>query len=114
MAWRIGDNGFDMRLSPHVPGVIKEMVRPWLCEQLSRHALSIEDVESWAIHPGGPRILTACADLLDSITPVWSRRNEYLPNYGNMSSPTVLFILERVAYAQVTVCRASCLRLGPG
>ena len=34
MTWRIGDNGFDMRLSPHVPGVIKQMLKPWLCAQL--------------------------------------------------------------------------------
>ena len=90
MAWRIGDNGFDMRLSPHVPGVIKQMLRPWLCEQLARHSLRIEDVRSWAIHPGGPRILTACADSLGLDYACLEPSQRVLADYGNMSSPTVL------------------------
>src|SRR5207342_1415392 len=92
MAWRIGDNGFDMRLSPHVPGVIKQMLRPWLSEQLALHSLRIEDVRSWAIHPGGPRILTACADSLGLDHTCLAPSQRVLADYGNMSSPTVLFI----------------------
>ncbi len=96
MAWRIGDNGFDMRLSPHVPGVIRDMLRPWLCEQLSRHALTIADVRAWAIHPGGPRILTACAESLGLDQDCLAPSQQVLADYGNMSSPTVLFILEQL------------------
>jgi predicted naringenin-chalcone synthase len=96
MAWRIGDNGFDMRLSPQVPGVIREMLRPWLCEQLSRHGLSISDVRAWAIHPGGPRILTACAESLGLDPDCLAPSQQVLADYGNMSSPTVLFVLERL------------------
>lgn len=96
MAWRIGDNGFDMRLSPRVPSVIQEMLRPWLCGQLARHALTIDDVEGWAIHPGGPRILTACAESLGLTPACLKPSQQVLADYGNMSSPTVLFILSQL------------------
>jgi predicted naringenin-chalcone synthase len=99
MSWRIGDHGFEMRLSPQVPGVIHEMLRPWLCKQLDRHSLRIEDVKSWAIHPGGPRILTACADSLGLDYAYLEKSQQILADYGNMSSPTVLFILEKLRAA---------------
>jgi predicted naringenin-chalcone synthase len=113
MAWQIGDNGFDMRLSPHVPGVIKQMLKPWLCEQLSRHSLKIEDISSWAIHPGGPRILTACADALGLDYTCLEPSRRVLADYGNMSSPTILFILDRLrAKAENLPC--VMLAFGPG
>lgn len=94
MAWRIGDNGFEMCLSPQVPDVIEGSLRPWLAEHLARHALGIHDVKSWAIHPGGPRILTAAADSLEIDHSHLEPSRTILEQYGNMSSPTVLFILQ--------------------
>jgi predicted naringenin-chalcone synthase len=113
MAWQIGDNGFDMRLSPHVPGVIKQMLKPWLCAQLGRHSLAVEDIRSWAIHPGGPRVLTACADALDLHYACLEPSQQVLANYGNMSSPTILFILDQL---RVQANNLPCLMLafGPG
>ena len=96
MAWRIGDNGFDMQLSSRVPNVIKATLRPWLSKHLASHALKVEDICSWAIHPGGPRILTACADSLRLNHTCIEVSQQVLADYGNMSSPTVLFILEKV------------------
>jgi predicted naringenin-chalcone synthase len=113
MAWRIGDNGFDMRLSPHVPAVIKQMLRPWLSEQLARHSLRIEDLRSWAIHPGGPRILTACADSLGLDRACLAPSQKVLADFGNMSSPTVLFILERLR-RQGNKLPCAILAFGPG
>ena len=59
MSWRIADHGFEMTLSPRVPELISQRVRPWLEDWLSRHGQSIATVGSWAVHPGGPRILSA-------------------------------------------------------
>ncbi len=95
----IGDHGFEMRLSPQVPGVIQQMLRPWLCQQLARHALNLNDIRGWAIHPGGPRILTACADALGLDDAQIEPSQRVLADYGNMSSPTVLFILEQLRAA---------------
>jgi len=113
MAWRIGDNGFDMRLSPQVPGVIKQMLKPWLCGQLARHSIEVEDIRSWAIHPGGPRILTACADSLGLDHACLGPSQEVLADYGNMSSPTILFIVDRLR-AQANSLPCVMLAFGPG
>jgi predicted naringenin-chalcone synthase len=113
MTWRIGDNGFDMRLSPQVPGAIKQSLKPWLCAQLARHSLAISDIRSWAIHPGGPRLLTACADSLGLAQRWLEPSQRVLAEYGNMSSPTILFILEQLR-AQANSLPCVMLAFGPG
>lgn len=113
MAWRIGDNGFDMHLSPQLPSVVQEKLRPWLGEQLARHGLHTESIKSWAIHPGGPRVLTASADSLNLDHERLQHSRQVLADYGNMSSPTVLFILDRLRYrADSLPCVV--LAFGPG
>jgi predicted naringenin-chalcone synthase len=96
MTWTIGDHGFGMTLSKRIPEVIAAHLRPWLDEWLAGHGVSVGDVRSWAIHPGGPKILDAAAGTL-RLPPdaVWASR-EVLAEYGNMSSATVLFILKRL------------------
>ena len=113
MSWRIGDHGFEMTLSPRVPDVIHGALRPWLTQWLAEHLLTIDDIRGWAIHPGGPRILTACADALGLDASCLEPSQEVLADYGNMSSPTVLFILERLRdSAESLPCVV--LAFGPG
>ena len=64
MSWRIFDHGFQMTLSPRVPEAIRESLRPWLSGWLAGQGLEIADIRSWAIHPGGPKILAACANAI--------------------------------------------------
>ena len=64
MTWNVGDHGFEMTLSTRVPDLIGADLRPWLGGWLGGTASTIEDVASWAIHPGGPRILTAVEEAL--------------------------------------------------
>jgi predicted naringenin-chalcone synthase len=59
MTWTIGDHGFEMTLSKRVPGLIEQHLRPWLESWLAGEGLGLDEVESWAIHPGGPKILGA-------------------------------------------------------
>lgn len=96
MSWHIGDHGFKMCLSPQVPSVIEQQLRPWLEKQLHRHSLSIGDIRGWAIHPGGPKILTATADALDLDHEYLVPSQHVLAEYGNMSSPTVLFVIDEL------------------
>jgi predicted naringenin-chalcone synthase len=56
MGWTVGDHGFEMGLSRNVPGVIARHLRQWLEDWLGDNGLSLADVESWAVHPGGPKI----------------------------------------------------------
>ncbi|MGN6545650.1 MAG: type III polyketide synthase, partial [Aureliella sp.] len=113
MSWRIGDNGFTMTLSAQVPELIKTQLRPWLSAWLGRHGLSLESIATWAVHPGGPRILSAAATALDLAPDALAASADVLATCGNMSSPTILFILQRLAAAQATgPCVA--LAFGPG
>ncbi len=96
MTWTVGDHGFAMTLSRRVPGLIGEHLRPWLTTWLARSKLTIEDIGSWAIHPGGPKILDAVEEALALPRASGIASREVFAEYGNMSSPTVLFILERL------------------
>ena len=99
MSWRIGDLGFEMTLSTRVPGLIAENLRAWLDGWLESHALTVPAVGSWAVHPGGPRILAAVGEALLIDRSALAISHSVLAEYGNMSSPTVLFILERLRNA---------------
>ena len=96
MSWRIGNHGFRMTLSARVPDLIQTHLEGWLREWLAAQGLSMEDVASWAVHPGGPRILTAVEDALglERVASVVPR--QILSEFGNMSSATILFILQRM------------------
>jgi predicted naringenin-chalcone synthase len=96
MSWRIGDHGFEMTLSTRVPDLIARNLRGWLDGWLSAHGLVVGAVGSWAVHPGGPRILAAVGEALEVDRRALAISHEILAEYGNMSSPTVLFILERL------------------
>lgn len=94
MSWKIGDNGFQMTLSPKVPSVIESQLKAWMVAWLDNHALQIEQIDRWIIHPGGPKILDACGVSLDLPPTALEPSRACLRDNGNMSSPTVLFILE--------------------
>lgn len=96
MTWTIGDHGFEMTLSKDVPDLIRAHAAPWLRAWLDAQGLALADIRSWAIHPGGPRILDAVADALDLDDELTRPSRDILAEHGNMSSPTVLFILERL------------------
>ena len=113
MGWRIRDHGFEMTLSPRVPDLIQQHLRPWLSEWLGSRGLRLNEIGSWAFHPGGPRILSAAGEALDLRREQWATSEAILAEYGNMSSPTILFILQRLRREAATgPCVA--LAFGPG
>jgi predicted naringenin-chalcone synthase len=113
MSWRIGDQGFEMSLSPRVPDLICEHLRPWLEDWLAHHDLDLARVGSWAVHPGGPRILSAVSEAIGLNRHALEISHQVLADHGNMSSPTILFILDRMRKANApTPCVA--LAFGPG
>jgi predicted naringenin-chalcone synthase len=111
MTWSIGDHGFEMTLSTRVPDLLAQHLRPWLTKWLEECGLRLGDVASWAIHPGGPRILSAVEKSLDLSPDATAVSRQILAECGNMSSPTVLFVLKRLRD-----CRAPlpCVALGFG
>jgi predicted naringenin-chalcone synthase len=111
MTWNIGDHGFEMTLSTRVPDLIATHLRPWLEAWLKQNRLRLGDVASWAIHPGGPRILSAVKEALDLDEEAIAASRDVLAECGNMSSPTVLFILQRLQSRQAGL---PCVALGFG
>lgn len=113
MGWVIGDHGFEMRLSARVPKIIERHVGDWVRPWLATRGLSIETVGAWAVHPGGPRILDAVRDGLSLPEAAMEPSRSVLAGQGNMSSPTVIFILERLR--RLGAPRPWCvLGFGPG
>jgi predicted naringenin-chalcone synthase len=96
MTWRVGDHGFQMTLAPNVPRLLRKHLRPWLDRWLEHHGLSVKGVGSWAVHPGGPKILDSAREALELPCDALDASGSVLAEYGNMSSPTLLFILQRL------------------
>ena len=96
MSWKIGDHGFEMRLTGQVPVLIEEHLEPWMSAWLDGRGHSIGSVGTWAVHPGGPRILDAVEAAIRLPKDACMVSREVLDQFGNMSSPTVLFILDRL------------------
>ena len=113
MSWRIGDHGFRMTLSAEVPELIRANLGGWLQDWLKHQGLGLDEVGSWAVHPGGPRILEAVEDALALESGVLDVSRDVLRGHGNMSSATVLFVLQRLRKASAALpCVA--LAFGPG
>lgn len=96
MGWYIGDYGFEMRLSPKVPDVIKAGIGALTNRLLDRIRLSIDDIDFYAIHPGGKRILEVIEEKLGISKEANKPARDALKAYGNMSSPTVLFVIKSI------------------
>ena len=96
MGWTVGDHGFVMTLSRKVPALIAAHLRDWLVGWLRDNGLSLDDVRHWAVHPGGPKILTAVEESLGLPPAALAPSRAVFAEYGNMSSPTVLFVLDRL------------------
>jgi len=94
MTWAVGDFGFDMKLSAYVPDVIKEGVSNLINKLMNR--FNEEQFHYFAIHPGGKKIL----QVLETALGITKKENQpaynVLSEYGNMSSPTILFVLKSI------------------
>lgn len=96
MAWHIGDSGFDIVLSSYVPQAIQSGISAFMQRLLAQNEKTFDDIDFYAIHPGGQKILQACEDVL-GLTKEDNRYSyQVLKQYGNMSSATVLFVLKAI------------------
>jgi len=109
MGWKIGDHGFEMVLTKKVPRLIAANVKAFLIDFLANFGLELGDVGSWGVHPGGPKVLSSVEEGLGLPLGSCAASANVLANYGNMSSPTVLFILDQLKDAP-----KPCLLLGFG
>ena len=96
MTWRIGDQGFDIALSSYVPKLIGSNIRELIAPVLAAGGLSLSDVDTWAVHPGGKSIIDQVQRTLGLSAGQVSASREVLRRYGNMSSATILFVLQEI------------------
>lgn len=109
ITWRVGDLGFDMFLSGHVPKEIAKTMREGKCAVVGG-----QPVDLWAIHPGGRSILDAVEEGLE-LAPdaLWASR-KVLSAYGNMSSASVMFVLEELMKSSQRGQSGCAISFGPG
>ncbi len=109
ITWRVGDMGFDMFLSTQIPAQIAKAMR--------EHASEIADgrnIDMWAVHPGGRAVLDAVEDGLALAPESLHASRCILSRFGNMSSATVMFVLEQLMQQAQPGRQGCALGFGPG
>lgn len=112
ITWRIRDLGFDMFLSGKVPGEIGKTLKcAW---NKITPELQPEEIALWAVHPGGQSILDAVENALQLPQPALSSSRDVLCRFGNMSSATVMFVLQQLMQRAQAGERGCAMAFGPG
>jgi predicted naringenin-chalcone synthase len=96
MAWELSSTGFRMTLSNYIPDLIEQDLAPLVHRALQKNWMQPEDITHWCAHPGGKRVLEAIHKSLHFTNGHLDDSYEILKQYGNMSSPTILFVLQRI------------------
>jgi alkylresorcinol/alkylpyrone synthase len=113
MGWSVDPLGFGVILRRTVPEFVSTELRPALERILSRMRLSLADIGRFICHPGGAKVISAIETALALDQGTLDHERDVIADYGNMSAPTVLFILER-ALAKGLPARSLLTALGPG
>ena len=96
MAWELSGTGFLMTLSSYVPDLVEEDFEGLVTRALEHAGKTKASVSNWCIHPGGKRIVDAIAKTLHLPQPALLPSYNIMREYGNMSSPTILFVLKQI------------------
>ena len=112
ITWKIRERGFDMHLSGQVPAEISRAMK-----EVGRHITRGQDpltIDLWAIHPGGRTILDAVEKGLELPGDALAHSRDILARFGNMSSATVMFVLENILRSATPGQRGCAMSFGPG
>jgi predicted naringenin-chalcone synthase len=112
ITWNIRDFGFDMILSGKVPAAIHDALHEHVGEILE--GAPVQSINLWAVHPGGRTVLDAVERAFDLAPPALSASREILRRYGNMSSATVMFVIERLLRSGPRGRTGCAMSFGPG
>jgi predicted naringenin-chalcone synthase len=96
MSWELSSTGFAMTLSGYVPSLIEEDFEKLVNQALIKNDISRDQITHWSIHPGGKKILEAIEKSLSLPKEKLEASYDVLRKYGNMSSPTILFVLKEI------------------
>lgn len=114
MAWTIGDFGFDMKLSTYVPDVIASNINDVIKPVQESVESDIKAFEWWAVHPGGRAILDKIQKETGINDDKLSASRNVLRDFGNMSSVTILFVLDQIRRQGKPDDRILAMAFGPG
>ena len=113
MGWDMAEDGLKARFAKSIPDLVASDFRPLLDEFLARNALAFSDIDAFACHPGGAKVLDALEDALHLTRGGLEDSRSVLRDYGNMSAVTVLFVAERMNILRKKQ-RTLLTALGPG
>lgn len=115
MAWTIGNFGFKLRLSSYVPNIIGGNIEKIMEPLFTSLNITKNDTTTWAVHPGGRAILDKVEDSLQLRSEQIQASRSVLANYGNMSSATILFVLDYVRRSGIdSGSKVLPIAFGPG
>lgn len=113
MGWRVDDEGLGAIFARSIPDLVLKDMRPAATGFLDRHGLKVNDIDSFTFHPGGTKVLQALETVFDMKDGTLGNERKILAGYGNMSAPTVLFVLQE-ALKRSSKGRRFVGSLGPG
>lgn len=95
MGWEFVDGGFKVLFSPDIPSIIAKNANNNITFFLDKNHLKISDVNNFIFHPGGKKVIAAYEEALSVKGDFLKNTREVMNENGNMSSPTVLYVLDR-------------------
>jgi alkylresorcinol/alkylpyrone synthase len=113
MGWSVDPEGFGVIFQRTIPDFVRDNMGSAVAEILDRMELSVDDIDRFICHPGGTKVIAALERALALDQGTLDHEREVIADYGNMSAPTVLFVLERLR-AQGLPKRSLMTSLGPG
>lgn len=114
MGWRLDKEGFGAIFSRSIPDLATTDLRPAADLFMKRHGLTMSDVDCFCFHPGGAKVVTALEQAFETGEGRLQTERKVLEGFGNMSAPTVLFVLERELASGNSRGRRFISALGPG
>jgi alkylresorcinol/alkylpyrone synthase len=114
MGWEFLDTGFKVLFSHDIPTIISENIRADITTFLSKHQLKISDITNFIFHPGGKKVLSAYEEALQVEGDFLKNTREVMNDNGNLSSATVLYVLERFFTQDYKNGYGLMISMGPG
>ena len=115
MGWEVKNSGLHVVFAQSIPSIISKWLGPFMNEFLSEEHIASEQIKHFVAHPGGKKVLQSYEETLHLSTDQTSVSREILKKHGNMSSPTVLYVLEQFMMQDIPPDEHGLLvALGPG
>ncbi|SED97750.1 Predicted naringenin-chalcone synthase [Rhizobiales bacterium GAS191] len=112
ITWNVRESGFDMMLSGQVPATIQASLPDHVAEILA--GAPVDSIDLWAVHPGGRTVLDAVERAFELAPASLSASRDILRRYGNMSSATVMFVLQALMQQAPSGASGCAMAFGPG